>query len=89
MKPTVSPYEDRNRKAARRCFITYRTPEQVAERALLIRSLPTVNWKGKLLRTIRCHGTTGRGPHDLNVPESLLWALLDPTRYVCPFHAIR
>lgn len=51
-----------------------------------IDALPEVEWKGKLLRTIRCHGTTGRGPHDVNVPESLLWALLDPARYVCAFH---
>ena len=57
------------------------------ERAFYIRSLPIVQWRGQVLRTIRCHGTTGKGPHDYNVPELVLWALVDPEhRFLCPFH---
>lgn len=52
-----------------------------------IAALPTVEWKGRKLRTIRCNGETGKGPHNVNVPESLLWALIDIGSYRCPFHA--
>lgn len=60
-----------------------------AERRAFIASLPTVNWKGRTLYTLRCNGTTGRGPHDVNVPPSLLWCLIEPRAYRCQFHANR
>jgi len=55
-------------------------------RARAIAALPLVEWKGRRLRTLRCHGTSGKGPHDLNVPEALLWALIDLNGWLCPFH---
>jgi hypothetical protein len=61
--------------------------ERIAERQAFIDSLPVVEWKGETLRTLRCQGRTGRGPHDQHVPEGLLWSLMDPHRWLCPFHA--
>lgn len=52
-----------------------------------IQRLPTVEWKGKTLYTIRCHGVTGKGPHDVNVPLPLLWVLIDLGTYRCVYHA--
>ena len=51
-----------------------------------INALPRVEWKGKTLRTIRCHGTSGKGPHDCNVPESMLWALIALSPFYCVYH---
>lgn len=56
-------------------------------RAREIASLPLVVWKGRTLRTLRCNGETGRGPHDVNVPEQHLWALIDLRAFRCPYHA--
>lgn len=58
-----------------------------ARREAEIAALPVVEWKGRRLRTIRCHGTTGKGPHDYNVPESFLWALISLQRFTCPYHS--
>jgi hypothetical protein len=45
-----------------------------------------VTWKGRRLRTIRCQGDFGKGPHDVNVPEALLWCLISLARFLCPYH---
>lgn len=88
----VGLHEDRQRAKAIGAFIEYchafGMPPLVAlaHRASEIAALPTVEWKGRTLRTIRCHGETGRGPHDVHVPESLLWSLLDLQTYRCVFH---
>jgi len=60
--------------------------EAAERRAAEIAALPEVEWKGQRLRTIRCHGTSGKGPHDRHVPEGLLWALISLQGYLCPFH---
>lgn len=57
-----------------------------SERAREIAALPTVQWKGKTLKTLRCHGITGKGPHDCNVPEALLWALISLRDFRCVYH---
>lgn len=49
-------------------------------------SLPLVTWKGKSLRTLRCNGTSGKGPHSQNVTEGQLWALIDLRHWRCAFH---
>lgn len=87
MKRAVPLHEDKRCATARRSFRMIAGQKAERARKLLIRSLPTVQWKGRTLYTIRCTGTTGKGPHDVNVPESLLWSLIDPHRYRCPYHA--
>lgn len=52
-----------------------------------IDALPTMTWKGRTLYTIRCCGVSGKGQHAVNVPELLLWSLIDLRRYFCPYHA--
>lgn len=71
---------------ARAAFASIRTPAEVAQREAEIAALPRVVWKGRELRTLRCHGTTGKGPHDINVAEGALWVLLRLDRFVCAFH---
>ena len=53
----------------------------------ILEKLPRVEWKGKRLYAIRCTGTSGKGPHDCNVPEGLLWQLLSLDAYLCVYHA--
>ena len=85
MKPTFSPHEDRQAATARAAFRDFH-PEGEAQREREIAALPAVAWRGKVLRTITCTGETGKGPHPVNVPESLLWALIDVRRFRCPYH---
>lgn len=87
MKPTIPLHEDASLVRARAAYLDIAGPERAAERAAQIASLPTVEWRGRTLRTIRCTGTRGRGPHDMHVPEALLWSLIDLGRYRCPYHA--
>lgn len=63
-----------------------RSEADTAKRAAEIAALPIVTWRGQIMRTIRCNGQTGRGPHLMNVPEHLLWALIDFRAYRCAFH---
>jgi hypothetical protein len=87
VKPSVAQHDDRRVATVRASYLEIAGPERAAERAAEIASLPTVEWRGRTLRTIRCTGTRGRGPHDMHVPESLLWSLIDLGRYRCPYHA--
>jgi hypothetical protein len=59
---------------------------EFARRQAAIEALPTVQWKGRTLYTIRCHGDFGKGPHDVNVPEAILWQLISVNRFLCPYH---
>ena len=61
---------------AKAMYVEMCGPVSALMRECEIAALPTVKWKGKALRTIRCHGTSGKGPHDCNVPEGLLWSLM-------------
>lgn len=56
------------------------------QREAEIAALPTVQWKGRTLYTLRCCGVSGKGPHDVNVPLALAWSLLSLTRFFCPYH---
>ena len=78
-------HEERYLRHAREAFRLFR-PGEEEKRAAEIAALPQVEWKGHLLRSIRCDADTGRGPHVQHVPESLLWALFDLGYYRCPFH---
>jgi len=62
-------------------------PDRTARRIWEIAALPVVTWKGRTLRTLRCHGTSGKGPHNVNVPEALLWSLIAIDHWCCPYHA--
>lgn len=62
-------------------------PVSTLMRECEIATLPAVEWKGKTLRTIRCHGTSGKGPHDCNVPEALLWSLMSLKHFLCVYHS--
>lgn len=71
---------------ARAAFLDMRGPAAFVQRFYEIQQLPTAQHRGRSLRTLRCQGTTGRGPHDLNVPEYILWAVIDFRAFRCPFH---
>lgn len=71
---------------ARAAFVALRGEAAAARRQVEIDELPTVEFKGQTLYTIRCHGTTGKGPHDRHVLPAVLWSLIDLRAYVCPFH---
>lgn len=62
-------------------------PARACVRETCIQALPLIVWKGRQLRTIRCQGTSGKGPHDVNVPEALCWHLIDLRGFYCPYHA--
>lgn len=81
-----APHQEARNARAREAFVAFRGPEDEARRAAEIEALPVVEWKGRTLRTLRCHGTTGKGPHDVNVPESLLWSLIGLDGFCCVYH---
>ena len=56
-------------------------------RAIDIAMLPKVEFKGRELSTIECEGPFGAGAHKVNVPDTLLWNLMDLRHFRCPFHA--
>lgn len=82
----IGSHPQRRAERAMRAFTETHGAAAAWARAAFIGSLPIVEWKGQRLYTLRCHGTTGRGPHDVNVPEALLWTLIEPTTFRCPFH---
>jgi hypothetical protein len=86
MKAAFGPHEDRQAGTARAAFRACRSEGAELEREREIAALPVVEWRGRRLRTVFCNGETGKGPHVVNVPESLLWALVDVRKYRCPFH---
>lgn len=73
---------------ARAAFEMFR-PGESPHRARQIAALPVKDWKGRPVFQIRCHGTRGKGPHDVWVPEGVLWAHIDPfgAAFCCPYHA--
>ena len=78
--------ETRRVEDARALVVNFLGERAAEERAAEIAALPCVDWRGRTLRTVRCNGTTGKGPHDYNVPESVLWHFRDIQRFVCPYH---
>lgn len=83
---STSPHAVRQLSTAKEAFAAVR-PGGVGRRSAEIAALPVVKWKGRVLRALRCCGTTGKGPHTVNVPEALLWSLMDLGGYRCPYHA--
>ena len=90
MKRAVGLHPRSQLAKAQEMFAVARPGEDAkCKREMEIEALPVVVWRGKRLRTIRCTGITGRGPHDCNVPEAMLWSLIDFRRFRCPFHAVK
>jgi hypothetical protein len=82
----IKPAEDRAARDARVYFRAVMGARLFRKRAAEIAALPTREWRGRTLHTLRCQGDFGRGPHDMNVPLSLLWHLIDLRRFLCAFH---
>jgi hypothetical protein len=86
VKHAVGLHPERQRLSAMTAFMEIRTEAEAVQRQAEIDALPAVEWKGKPLRSLRCNGISGKGPHVCNVPESMLWALIDLRSYLCPHH---
>ncbi len=84
--PTVPRHEERILRDTRGLFMLWMGRDRFDRREREIAALPRVPWRGRLLYTIRCEGPFGKGPHAVNVPESLLWNLLDLGHFLCPYH---
>lgn len=61
--------------------------DRTVAREAEIAALPTVEWKGRTLYTLRCCGTSGKGSHDVNVPLMMVWHLISLKRFFCVYHA--
>jgi len=79
-------HDDARAQRMRQGFIDDRGETAAARRAAEIAALPLVVWRGRRLRTLRCRADFGAGPHDVNVPEAVLWALIDVGHFRCPYH---
>jgi hypothetical protein len=88
---TISPHDDavcaRTRATYAAATREWGDPGWEARRAAEIAALPTVEWRGRTLYTLRCHGTRGKGPHDVHLPERVLWSLIGLTHFRCVYHA--
>jgi hypothetical protein len=56
-------------------------PEQFMFRTFEVAKLPSVNWKGRPLKTLTC-SCCG---NIRNVPESVCWALISLDRFICEY----
>lgn len=66
-------------------FRVYR-PGEEATRAAVIAALPHKAWREHTVYRIQCSGDFGRGPHEVWLPEYILWSLIDLQHYRCPYH---
>jgi hypothetical protein len=87
MTQASAAHPEKKAARAREAFIEVRGNAEALARGIAIEALPTVQWKGRTLYVIRCHGLSGKGPHDTNVPESVLWSVIDFRAFRCPYHA--
>ena len=86
MKRAFGLHADRQDRRARSTARLMMGRDWFARRAAEVAALPERQWKGRTLRTIRCCGVSGRGPHDVHAPLALLWQLISLTDYLCPYH---
>lgn len=82
----MAQHDARILQEAREQFLEFRGQAGYDRRAAEIAALPDATFKGRALKVLRCNGVRGKGPHDCNVPESLLRALISLTRWCCVFH---
>ena len=85
-KTVVAKHEDRIVSQMRVWFAGCFGAAGVLRREREIAALPLVEWKGRSLRSIQCHGDYGKGPHVVNLPESVLWNLIGLDNYRCVYH---
>jgi hypothetical protein len=84
---TIGSHPERRAARAKQAFLTLRGEQDYqARRAEIDRLTPSL-WRGQPVYALLCNGTTGKGPHLVNVPEALLYALIDLRAYRCPFHS--
>lgn len=83
----MGSHQDRRDARAKQAFLALRGPADLAVREAQIQSLPHSVWRGHAVYAITCHGSTGKGPHQVNVPLALLFSLIEIEAYRCPFHA--
>jgi hypothetical protein len=79
-------HQPRILRDARAAFLSFRGRADYDRRVAEIAALPDVTFKGKALKVLRCHGVRGKGPHDCNVPETVLWSLMGLNNFCCVFH---
>jgi hypothetical protein len=84
---TIGSHPERRAERARDAFLTLRGESDYNARRAEIVMLQTSTWRGQAVYALLCNGTTGRGPHLVNVPEAMLWSLIDLRAYRCPFHS--
>ena len=85
-KRTIGLRQEAQTARAREAFAELQGATAAAQRLQQMAALPTVQWRGRTLYTLRCAGPFGKGPHTVNVPESLLWSLLDLRHFLCAYH---
>jgi hypothetical protein len=86
-KTVIARHEERIVAEMRRLYLGWYGADALARRERELAALPAVEWKGRTLRAIQCHGDYGKGPHVVNLPESVLWNLLGFDRYRCVYHS--
>lgn len=82
---TRNPNEDVYLSKAKRAFVELKGLAAANEHIHEIAALPSKDWKGTKVYQLRCCGETGKGPHDVWLPERVLWALISFDRYRCAF----
>jgi hypothetical protein len=85
-KTVIARHEDRIVSQMRAHVRAVYGDDGLARRERAILALPAVEWKGRTLYTIRCHGDYGKGPHDVNLPLSVLLNLIGLDRFRCVYH---
>ncbi len=79
-------HEDRSLITTRDAFIEWRGVNAARQRRWEIEALPMVEWRGRTLYSLRCDADFGNGPHVVNVPERVLWSLIDVRHFRCVYH---
>ena len=81
----ISRHADRCLARTIKAFREFR-PGEEEERRGAIGRMESKAWRGVRVYRITCDGDFGRGPHDVWIPEYILWSLITLTRYRCPYH---
>lgn len=82
----IGRHEDRQLAKSRRAFIELCGEAAAPARAAAIAALPMKLWKDHAVYRVRCCGDFGRGPHDVWLPERVLWALAGFDPFLCVYH---